>query len=177
MDGLVKIKQKGGYKNLIQRLEKAPHRISQQGPQWAIASARDVDTRVRENLGSQGRGGAPPALSPVTEGIYRQAGQPDGSGITNHLTLEFRREGNKFIALLGIPEGKPSMVARVQDRGATIPVTDRMRGFLAVHGIFLRATTTHINVPGRHFWEAALRDGRASSKRQLKRLIKEFFRP
>lgn len=171
----MKLTQQGSYKKLVQRLEQAPRRVSQKGSQWAIASASDVDTRVRENLGAQGRGGAPPPLSSATQKIYRAAGQPDGSGIVNHLTLEFRREGNRFVATLGIPEGRPSLVARVQDRGATIPVSERMRGFLAVQGIFLRATTTHINIPGRHFWETALRDSRASSKRQLKQLVKEFF--
>lgn len=172
----MKLTRKGSYAKLLQRLGQAPRRVSQQGTRWAIASARDVDDRVRQNLETQGRGGTPPPLSSITRELYRQTGEPDGSGIVNHLTLEFRREGDKFIALLGIPEGQPSLVARVQDRGATIPVTDRMRGFLAAHGIFLRATTTHINVPGRHFWELALRDGRASAKQKLKRLIKEIFR-
>ncbi|MFQ3617447.1 MAG: hypothetical protein SNJ57_10055 [Cyanobacteriota bacterium] len=172
----MKLSRKGSYRKLLQRLEQAPRRVAKTGTQWAIASARDVDNRVRQNLDTQGRGGTPPPLSPITRELYRQTGEPDGSGIVNHLTLEFQRKGDSFVAILGIPEGKPSLVARVQDRGATIPVTDRMRGFLAAHGIFLRATTTHINVPGRHFWELALRDSRASAKRNLKRILREIFR-
>lgn len=172
----MKLTRKGDYRKLLRRLDQAPRRVAKTGTQWAIASARDVDDRVRHNLETQGRGGTPPPLSPITRELYRQIGEPDGSGIVNHLTLEFRREGDQFVAILGIPEGEPSLVARVQDRGATIPVSDRMRGFLAAHGIFLRATTTHINVPGRHFWELALRDSRASAKRKLKRLIKEIFK-
>lgn len=172
----MKLSRKGSYRKLLQQLEQAPRRAAKAGTQWAIASAREVDTQVRQNLATQGRGGAPPPLSPITRELYRQTGEPDGSGIVNHLVLEFRREGDRFIALLGIPEGKPSLVARVQDRGATIRVTDRMRGFLAAHGIFLRASTTHINVPGRHFWELALRDSRASAKRNLKRILREIFR-
>ena len=77
-------------------------------------------------------------------------GQPDGSGIRKHIEIEVRPGRLHAIAIWGIPEGKPAMVARVQDRGATIAVTAKMRGFLAArYGIFLRASTKAIVIPAR----------------------------
>ncbi len=172
----MRIIKRGGYSKLIQKMEKAPQQISRRGTKWAFDNARQVDAKVRHNLETQGRGGEPPPLSYATREIYRQTQEPDGSGIINHLTLEFQRRDNRYIATLGIPEGRPTMIAKVQDQGATIPVTERMRAYFAVFGIYLKPTTTHINVPGRKFWEIALRESRKESQAKLKGLLKEIFR-
>lgn len=43
-------------------------------------------------------------------------------------------------------------IARVQEFGVDIAVTDKMRGYLsAVHDIHLKASTTHIHIPERSF--------------------------
>lgn len=172
----MRLTRRGSYSKLIQKIEQAPRQISRQGTQWAFNSARQADAKVRHNLETQGRGGSPPPLSYATREIYRQTQEPDGFGIINHLTLDFQRRGNTFVATLGIPEGRPTMIAKVQDQGATIPVTDRMRAYFAVFGIYLKPTTTHINVPGRQFWEMALRESRKESRANLKGLLKEMFR-
>lgn len=152
-------------------------RVPQRGILWAINNAKAVDQSCRDNLETQGRGGSPPPLSSMTRRIYDKDGEPDGSGIVNHLTLEFLRRGQKFYATLGIPEGKPSMIAKVQDRGTTVRVTEKMRGFLSArYGIHLRQETTHINIPGRHFWERSLRRGRSKAMRELKQFWREVTR-
>ncbi|GGA31113.1 hypothetical protein [Psychrobacillus lasiicapitis] len=43
------------------------------------------------------------------------------------------------------------MIASVHEFGARIQVTDKMRGFLASQGLYLKASTTHIVIPERSF--------------------------
>lgn len=166
---------KGSYRKLIDKLERQPREVPRKGAKWAGEAVDGLNKRVREHLAEQGRGGEPPPLSAMTRRIYDIDGEPDGSGIVNHLTLEYRKRGSKVIAILGIPQGKPTIVAKVQDRGATIEVTDKMRGFLAAaYGIYLKATTTHIQIPGRHFWEYSVRATNREATRKLKRLFKKL---
>lgn len=152
------------FKKLDLLEKKTPH----VGAQIVYDAAVTGDREIRDHLAGQGRGGEPPPLSSMTQRIYSIDGDPDGSGITNHLVVEFRRDKNGSMALVGIPEGQPSLVARVQDRGATIPVTDAMRGFLSArYGIHLRAETTHITVPGRHFWRKSISKAKAQAIKDL----------
>jgi hypothetical protein len=74
----------------------------------------------------------------------------------------------RYVATLGIPDGKPTIVAKVQNDGATIQVTDKMRGYLsAALGIHLNASTTHIVVPGRYFWDNAFKTASDRYKQEL----------
>lgn len=135
-------------------------------------AAIEMKTEAIANLEGQGRGGAPPPLSQLTTRIYQETGEPDGSGIRNHLTIEYRQTDRGTVAVLGIPEGQPTIVAKVQNDGCSIPVTDKMRGFLsAEYGIHLRSTTTHIFVPPRHFWDNALK----TVSMRLRDRLKEIF--
>lgn len=136
-------------------------------------AAIEMKAEAIANLEGQGRGGTPPPLSQMTTKIYQQAGEPDGSGIRNHLTVEYKQTSRHTTAILGIPDGQPTIVAKVQNDGCSIAVTDKMRGFLAAeYGIFLRATTTHIVVPPRHFWDDALK---VTSERLRDRLRSIFL--
>jgi hypothetical protein len=125
-----------------------------------------------ENQGETG--GSPPPLSSATRLIYETTGEPDGSGIRDHVTVSYSKVGNSTIATLGIPEGKPTMIAKVQNEGAVIGVTERMRGFLAYCGIFLKESTTQIVIPGRHAWDYALRDTVVEAKRELRGVMKDI---
>ena len=145
----------GDFEAAADRLRSMAIDVRSRGEHWAKAQAHRMGVRAILNLETQGRGRLPPPLSEATGLIYKHDGPPDGSGIRNHLEVVYERRGSKFLAIVGIPEGEPSLVARVQESGASIPVTDKMRGWLAVRGIYLKASTTHIQVPGRHFWEEA----------------------
>lgn len=169
----------GGYSKLIAKLERVEQEAKPRGAQWAREQATNLDELAREHLTSQGRsGGSPPPLAQMTRQIYGVDGEPDGSGLINHLELEVLKvRGNKVYSTFGVPDGKPTMIGKVQDRGCVIPVSDRMRGFMAAqYGIFLKATTTHIHVPGRGWWEESLKTTRKQAKRDLKRLMRELFR-
>lgn len=53
-----------------------------------------------------------------------------------------------------LQEGKIQMIAVVQEFGANVPVTPKMRAYLASQGLFLKATTTQIRIPERSFIRA-----------------------
>ena len=146
------------------------------GERWARESVQFLDDTYRDHLATQGRGGQPPPLSAVTRHLYRRLGEPNGSGIRNHIEVIYDQQGDRFTATFGIPPGRPTLVAKVQDQGAVIRVTPRMRGFLAQNGVFLKSTTTHIHIPGRHSWEYSLQDAREEAKRKLKDFWEELRR-
>ena len=172
----MKLKSRSQYGKLYKTLDRIQRELPRRGAQWAATSAQMMDQECRDHLEQQGRGGQPPPLSDMTRRIYDIDGDPDGSGIVNHLTLEYQKRGNNFVAILGIPQGKPTMIAKVQDRGQIIEVTDKMRGFLAAaYGIYLKSTTTHIHIPARHFWENSLATTNAAARRQLLKLFKDLM--
>lgn len=61
-------------------------------------------------------------------------------------------------------------VASIQEFGATIKVTDKMRGYLATQGIFLKKSTTTINIPERSF----IRAGFDANKQKFMQLENEL---
>jgi hypothetical protein len=114
----------------------------------------------------------------MTRHIYKIDGEPDGSGIANHLVLEpLHQTGNHYTAVLGVPEGKPTMLMIVQDQGATVPVSDKMRGFLAAqYGIFLKSSTIAIIIPGRGVWQDSWHESKIHIQTQLDRFFETLFR-
>ena len=140
---------------LFKRFDKM-RSLPQRGQDWAEQSAKAFEQQYRQNLEEQGRGGAPPPLSSATRKIYAKSGEPDGSGIRDHIERRTITTPGGVRCIVGIPRGRPTIVARVQNHGATIRVTERMRGFLAAHGIHLRATKTTIRIPGRRSWDNAV---------------------
>ena len=172
----VDLKNSSSYAILLAKLKNARSRVNAKGALWVMVSAKRLDDLIREHLKGQGRGGAAPPLSEMTKQIYEIAGEPDGSGIHDTLERYFRQEGNAFIAGVGIPEGKPTMIAKVQDEGAIIPVTQKMRGFMAANfGIYLRAETSHIVIPGRNFWSESIKQAQSDAKKELARFMDELF--
>jgi hypothetical protein len=172
----IDLKNSSTNSQLLARLKNVRARVNAKGAQWTIVSARRLDEIIREHLKGQGRGGAPPPLSDMTKHIYQIAGEPDGSGIHNTLEQYSRQEGNVFVAGVGIPEGEPTIIAKVQDEGAVIPVTQKMRGFLAANfGIYLKAETSHIIIPGRNFWNESIKQAHSEAKKELAKFMDELF--
>lgn len=67
--------------------------------------------------------------------------------------------------------GDLEMIARVQEFGATIRVTPKMRAYLHRRGLHLRATTDTITIPERSF----IRGGFRVNKNKFVRHYKEMF--
>lgn len=125
---------------------------------------------VTSNLETQGRGSGIP-LSTATKHIYDIDGEPNGDALKNTIEIKVISSGNKWVGVVGIPAGEPTMIAHVQDMGATIPVSDAMRGFLAHRGIYLKAETSHIHVPGRRFWRMARNTTKIFIRKKLKNVL------
>lgn len=53
-----------------------------------------------------------------------------------------------------LQDGQIGMIAAVQEFGANVPVTPKMRGYLASQGLYLKATTTQIRIPERSYIRA-----------------------
>lgn len=146
--------------------------ISRQGSQWAEGSAKELDTALRDNLATQRRGKNPPTLSSATLKTYGVDGQPHGSAIRDHLETFHQHSASQSTSGVGIPQGKPAIAAKVQTFGATIRVTDKMRGYLAAKGIFLKPSTKAIRIPARGFWTRSWRTAKQSRFARLKKLLK-----
>ena len=160
---------KNEFPALRSRLIQMQKQVIPTGQKWAEESAQNFEGIYRSHLATQGRGGAPPPLSGATEYMYSQYGEPNGSGILNHIEFDSKTNSKGAIAWVGIPSGKPTVVAIVQDKGATITVTPKMRGFLASRGIFLGADTMAIVVPGRGSWSNSIHRAIDEAKIRLKR--------
>lgn len=143
---------------------------------WAVKCAELMETLYKEYMDTQGRAsGTAPPLSSATKLIYNAVGEPDGSGVTDHIEVTYTEINGKTVATIGILDGKPSLIAKVQDQGAVVAVTDKMRGFLASCGIFLKDSTTQIVIPARHSWEYALTEAAAEAKDSLHKQVKRML--
>lgn len=169
---MAKIKFKSDYRRLDNRVNQMRSHFRKVDPEKsAKESAHYFYNKLIENLESQGRGGEPPDLSTATRQIYQVDGEPDGSGIRNHIVVSVNKRGKSWVGSVMIPPGKPTLVAAVQESGATIPVTERMRGFLALRGIYLKSSTNYIYVPGRKFWSKAKTDTKRFTRGKLRRNV------
>jgi len=134
---------------------------------WARESAETFQENYLENLRTQGRGGQPPPLSPVTLHLYQLEGQPDGSGIRDHTSLVDHESRERVLCTFGIKKGRPTMIAVVQDRGISIRVTPKMRAWRAARGVPIKPTTEYIDIPARYSWRNAVRATNRLAKRRL----------
>lgn len=167
---------KNQWPNLYQKLDDLKTNLPIATEKWTKKSVNELDQLYRDHLGKQGRGGQPPPLSNATHIIYTHIGEPDGSGILNHIEIKYETTTTSTIAIFGIPEGQPTIIAKVQDQGALIAVTPRMRAFLASCGIYLKASTTHIDIPGRQSWELSTKTAQTEAMRSLKILWNQLIK-
>lgn len=107
---------------------------------WVKDSANEFHQQLLHNLETQGRGGQGPELAESTLARYRASNGalPDGSGIRNHIQVRFTKTARGFSAVVGIPNGDPTMVAMVQNYGCLIQVGNKS-----------------FYVPARYFWTLA----------------------
>jgi hypothetical protein len=146
------------------RLERSKH-IPQHARSWVEKSATDFESELHENLIAQRAN-----LSGATLRIYAVRGKPNGSGIRNHISHVKDQTDDRLRVTVGIASGKPTMVAKVQEYGTTIAVTDKMRAWFRRSGINLRSSTVFIRIPGRRFWSKSWHSVRDDSRKVLNKL-------
>lgn len=107
-----------------------------------LAAENDIDRNFETQGGNIGLRWAPTIMGndPLQRtGRLRKAVRSQQIGSTVQVTVERMEKGVD--------------IAPIQNYGARIKVTDRMRAWLAFNlQIFLRATTTHIVIPAREFF-------------------------
>lgn len=67
------------------------------------------------------------------------------------------------------------MIARVQEFGLQIKVTDKMRGYLAANGLYLKKTTEFINIPERSYIRAGFDKERETFLKAGQRLLSQVI--
>lgn len=72
---------------------------------------------------------------------------------------------------IGALQGDNAWLAGIHEYGCKIPVTPKMRGFLASQGLYLKSSTTHINIPERSFLRAGHDENAARIIKQTERAI------
>lgn len=142
---------------------------------WARDAAEEMQEHYLEHLEHQGRGGQPPPLSPITLHLYSIEGESNGEGIRNHLGIQDGESRIHVSSTFGVKAGRPTMIARIQDEGYSIPVTPKMRGWMAARGIFLRPTTQYITIPARYSWRHSVAKTNRSAKQKLVKRVKQVL--
>lgn len=171
-------KKKKDSKDLSKLLKGLPKLLPREvGVKWSHTMAERMKENYVERLQTQGRAGDSQSdpLSGATYKIYSQIGNPDGSGIINHLSIIPLKNKNTMGHAMVIASGKPTMIAVVQNNGVTIGVTEKMRGFLAHQGIYLKQSTIAINIPGRRSFEIALEKTQRESPLILRKLMQKWW--
>lgn len=163
----------GALLDRLQQLKKIP----QSGVEIMAQAVPAFEQDLRRSLAGQGRsGGSPPPLSGATRRIYAADGEPTGSGILDHISWETLAQTNeRYTGIAGVAEGKPTMLLIVQNDGCVVPVSDKMRGFLAArYGIFLKRTTLVIVIPGRGVWDQAWQRSLTATMENLRQLFEDW---
>lgn len=88
--------------------------------------------------------------------------------------LEDLRRYQVNVGVLSSSSGELLMIANVQEFGASIPVTDKMRGyFLYEFGVALRKDTTVINIPERSFIRSSFDKNKGKVEQSGEQLISQ----
>lgn len=164
---------------LIKKIQHLDHSVIRNiGTQWSKDCANRMKKNYIANLEKQGRSdGKTPPLSSATLKMYDLNGEPDGSGIRDHIQVVTDKNDSKHFvrSAMVIADGKPTMIAKVQNNGVNIGVTERMRGFLATQGIFLKATTLVISIPPRYSLSRAVQQTNKEAIALLKIRLKKWL--
>jgi hypothetical protein len=153
----------------VQRLQRLPFPMQS----WSKECVEEFEAGYRAHLVSQGRpGGQAPPLSSVTWHLYAQLGHPDGSGIRNHIKTAHEQTPTYAQSKVGVPPGRPTMIAKVQDEGASIQVSPKMRAWRARMGVPLKPTTQFINIPPRYSWRATVRNTNRFARRRAREIVR-----
>lgn len=72
---------------------------------------------------------------------------------------------------IGAIQGENAWLAGIHEYGCDIQVTDKMRGFLASQGLYLKKTTKYIKIPERSFLRSSHDENAAQVLKEAERAI------
>ena len=161
---LMKLTIKSSLSKCFGRFDKA-REVPKKGHSWVKSTAIEFESGLHANLAAQQAN-----LSGATRRMYAIHGRPDGSGIRDHISHSTSQSSESLRITVGISSGKPTMIAKVQEYGITIKVTEKMRSWFQFRGINLKSSTIFIRIPGRRFWSKSFRIAQKNSKNLLQKL-------
>lgn len=72
---------------------------------------------------------------------------------------------------VGVLQGESKWLASIHEYGCTIPVTEKMRRYLASQGLRLKKSTTHIRIPERSFLRTGYDENREKVLKKAKMML------
>lgn len=150
------VEMTGEFDALVADIKSVESAFRKQAKAFVLDLAEYFQSRVEENLRSQGRGGQPPPLAESTVDFYRRNPEMEHRGIIfDNLVVEYYRDGVK----VSVPE-ELRTIAAVQEFGATVTGS-------AFGTVF---------VPGRRFWSASLKETREYGDREWRKAVARIVR-
>lgn len=89
--------------------------------------------------------------------------------------LEYIATHHIQIGVFGDEDSKLLMIARVQEFGVQIKVTDAMRGYLWSQGMGIGPNTQYINIPERSFMRAGFDANEGDFQKKAEKLIQQVL--
>lgn len=74
---------------------------------------------------------------------------------------------------VGVLKGEHAWLASIHEYGCDIPVTDKMRAYLASQGLHLKKTTTHIHIPERSFLRTGFDENKADVMKKAQVMLSD----
>lgn len=154
----VRIKSATGFERLIDDLEAAAGGMPGVMDDVEMAAAETLKIRIQNAIEQ----GSPdwPELSKVTVTLKGHSRALEDTGTLKNSITVVKLDGSVLVGIPDeavYPDGTPvSDIASLMEDGASIEVTDKMRGFMAAKGFPLRKETKYIVIPARSFFERAL---------------------
>lgn len=156
----MQLTQSGSFKPLSTRFAqlKAGKAAAQS---WAEDSAEAFKTALADQYANPN-----PRRSSATEHLRRER-KEKREPLVSRLEVVRTVTANSVSVVVGMPEGEGSMIAYVQEYGATVVVTEKMRGFMSANGMPLKASTKAIHIPARHPWRQSWEKVKPAALRQM----------
>lgn len=115
-----------------------------------------------------------PALHPYT--VMQKGNDKPLSGGPMEESITYDVSPNRIAVWAGVPEGPLVVAARANEFGATIDVTEKMRGYLHANGLHLSGETMTVVIPERPFIRPGIFNAKGEIARAVRRALKEAER-
>jgi len=100
----------------------------------------------------------------------------DESNVDQYLNVFKQLQSKQLqIGIFGEDDSKMLMIARVNEFGVKIDVTDKMRGYLHSIGIHLKEETSQINIPERSFMRNGFDKNYKKIQRKAEKLLERVL--
>jgi hypothetical protein len=175
----IRIAPYGKFRKLIQDLNRIERIVEGKKTQAAMQQLAEAARDFIVNGIKNGRGDWEKLNEMTKEMKGSSAILIDSGSFMNSMTTW--QEGKRWFA--GVPAGATgsrgqdlTLVGLVHERGATIQVTEGIRGFFAAKGFPLRADTKYLRVPSRPWFEPAVKETDEFADTILEPLVSEILK-